>query len=125
MGDVEAWFVQQRAIQTRGQKTKARDAWRRKRIGAIKAAMNKMGVTNETYYPELARQATHEKTFISLKDLTTRDLDRIYGLVMRMHDNCDAMKELLAEGFKRKHQLPSLIKMDDAVRRKLDILFNR
>src|ERR1035438_2628473 len=57
MGDVEAWFVQQRAIQTRGQKTKAPDAWRRKRIGAIKAAMNMMGVTNETYYPELDRKS--------------------------------------------------------------------
>jgi hypothetical protein len=42
-----------------------------------------------------------------------------------MHDNCDAMKELLAEGFKRKRQLPPLIKMDDAVRREIDLLFNR
>jgi hypothetical protein len=83
MGDVEAWFVQQRAIQTRGQKTKAPNDWRRKRIGAIKAAMNQMGVTNETYYPELARRLRMKKPFASLKDLTKRDLDRVYSLVLR------------------------------------------
>jgi hypothetical protein len=83
MGDVEAWFVQQRAIQTRGQKTKAPGEWRRKRIGAIKAAMNQMGVTNETYYTELARRLRMKKPFASLKDLTKRDLDRVYALVMQ------------------------------------------
>lgn len=83
MGDVEAWFIQQRAIQTRGQKTKAPDEWRRKRIGALKAAMNQMGVSNETYYPDLARRLRMKKPFASLKDLTKRDLDRVYSLVMR------------------------------------------
>ena len=83
IGDVEAWFIQQRGIQTRGQKTKAPDEWRRKRVGAIKAAMNQMGVTNESYYPELARRLRMKRDFTSLKDLTKRDLDRVYGLVMR------------------------------------------
>lgn len=83
MGDVRAWFIQQRAMQTRGQKTKAPDEWRRKRIGAVKAAMNQMGVTNEAYYPELARRLRMRKPFTSLKDLTKRDLDRVYSLVMR------------------------------------------
>ena len=83
MGDVKAWFIQQRAIQTRGQKTKAPDEWRRKRIGAIKAAMNQMGATNETYYPDLARRLRMKKPFISLNDLTKRDLDRVYSLVLR------------------------------------------
>jgi hypothetical protein len=83
MGDVKAWFIQQRAIQTRGLRTKASDVWQRERITAIKAAMNEMGVTNESYYPELARRLRMRKPFTSLKDLTKRDLDRIYGLVMR------------------------------------------
>ncbi|MBI3850448.1 MAG: hypothetical protein HY298_09185 [Verrucomicrobia bacterium] len=83
MGDAAQWFREQRAIQTRGLKTKAPDEWRRKRIGAIKAAMNEMGVTNETYYPMLARRLRMKKLFTSLNDLTKRDLDRAYNLVLR------------------------------------------
>jgi hypothetical protein len=83
MGEAEEWFRLQRAIQTRGQRSKAPDEWRRKRIGAIKAAMNQMGFTNETYYPELSRRLRMKKPFASLKDLTKRDLDRVYSLVLR------------------------------------------
>jgi hypothetical protein len=83
MEEVEHWFKTQRAIQTRGQKTKAPDEWRRKRIGAIKAAMSKMGVSNEEYYPELARRLRMKKPFASLKALTKVDLDRVYTLVLR------------------------------------------
>ena len=54
MPAVEAWYRQQKAIQTSGYKTKAPDQWRASRIKAIKAAMTSMGKTNETYYPELA-----------------------------------------------------------------------
>ena len=83
MGEAEEWFKLQRAIQTRGQKTKAPDEWRRKRIGAIKAAMNQMGVTNENYYPDLSNRLRMRKPFISLKELTKRDLDRVYNLALR------------------------------------------
>ncbi len=83
MAEAEAWFRQQRAMQTRGLKSKAPDQWRRKRIGAIKAAMNGMGVAKESYYPELARRLRMKKPFGSLNDLTKRDLDRVYGLVLR------------------------------------------
>jgi hypothetical protein len=83
MPDAEQWFREQRAIQTRGLKTKAPGEWQRKRIGAIKAAMNEMGVTNETYYPALAQRLRMKKCFISLNDLTKRDLDRVYSLVLR------------------------------------------
>ncbi len=83
MNEVEEWLNLQRAIQTRGLKTKAPDEWRRKRIGTIKAVMNQMGFTNETYYPELSRRLRMRKSFISLKDLTKRDLDRVYNLVLR------------------------------------------
>jgi len=40
-------------------------------------------VTNETYYPELARRLRMKRAFISLKDITKRDLERVYGLVLR------------------------------------------
>lgn len=82
MDEAQAWFRQQRAIQTRGLKTKAPDEWRQKRIGAIKAAMAGMGATKESYYPELARRLRMKKPFISLKDLTKRDLDRVYRLAL-------------------------------------------
>ncbi|HVU08079.1 MAG TPA: hypothetical protein VHG89_06005 [Verrucomicrobiae bacterium] len=82
MPDVKAWFIQQRAIQTRGQKTKAPDQWKKSRIGAIKAAMAKMGMTNEIYYPQLSKRLRMKKEFKSLKDLTKRDLDRVYNMVL-------------------------------------------
>lgn len=45
--------------------------------------MNKMGATKESFYPELARRLRMRKPFSSLKDLTKRDLDRVYGLAKR------------------------------------------
>jgi hypothetical protein len=82
MSEVESWFNQQRAIQTRGQKTKAPDEWRKRRIVAIKAAMNQMGVSKETYYPQLAVRLKMKRPFASLKDLTKTDLDRVYNMVL-------------------------------------------
>jgi hypothetical protein len=83
MSEVEQWHRQQRAIQTRGLKTRAPDAFKSKRITAIKAAMNQMGVAKEVYYPRLAKRLRMKKPFSSLKDLTKRDLDRVYTMVMR------------------------------------------
>lgn len=83
MENVEAWYLQQRAIQKRGLKLNAPDLYRGERIKAIKAAMNQMGKTNETYYPMLSKRLKMRKPFISLKDLTKRDLDRIYTMVLR------------------------------------------
>jgi hypothetical protein len=82
MDDAKKWFVQQRAIQTRSQKNKDPDGTSRKRITAIKAAMNQMGVSKETYYPELANRLRMKKAFVSLKNLTKRDLERVYRMVM-------------------------------------------
>jgi len=83
MPEAQRWFIQQRAIQTREQKSKAPENWLRQRFSAIKAAMNEMQLTNETYYPELARRLRMKKPFSSLKDLTKRDVDRVYNLVLR------------------------------------------
>lgn len=83
MGDVEKWFIQQRALQTRDQRSKAPQIWQNKRIGAIKAAMRQMGATNESYYPDVARRLRMKKPFGSLKTLTKRDLERVYTLAMR------------------------------------------
>jgi hypothetical protein len=80
---VEAWYLQQKAIQKRGYKTKAPDLWRASRIRAIKAAMTSMGKTNETYYPELADRLNIKRVFTSLTGLTKTDLDRVYQMVLR------------------------------------------
>ena len=83
MSDVREWFIQQRAIQTRSQRSKSPESWQIRRIGAIKAAMKQMGVTNELYYPDVARRLRMKKPFESLKSLTKRDLERVYILAMR------------------------------------------
>jgi hypothetical protein len=83
MPDVEAWYRQQKAIQTTGYKTKAPDQWRASRIKAIKSAMRSNGKTNETYYPELSDRLNMKKPFTSLKRLTKTDLDRVYQMVLR------------------------------------------
>ena len=83
MGAVKQWYSQLRAMQTRGFKTKAPDEFKKRRIASIKAAMNQMSVTKEIYYPQLARRLRMKKAFASLKDLTKRDLDRVYTMVMR------------------------------------------
>jgi hypothetical protein len=83
MPAVEAWYRQQKAIQTSGYKTKAPDQWRASRIKAIKAAMNSMRKTNEAYYPELSDRLNMKKPFTSLTRLTKTDLDRVYQMVLR------------------------------------------
>lgn len=83
MGEVKRWYSQHRAMQTRGFKTKDPGEFKKRRISAIKAAMNEMGVAKETYYPQLARRLRMKKEFTSLKDLTKRDLERVYTMVLR------------------------------------------
>ena len=83
MPEVEEWFKTQRAIQTRGLRTKAPDQWRHKRIGAIKSTMRSMGRTKEEYYTELARRLGMKKPFDSLTSLTKTILDRVYDMVLR------------------------------------------
>ena len=85
MPDVEAWFRQQRAIQTRGLKTKAPNQWCAKRIGAIKAAMKQMNREADKleYYREISDRLNMKRAFVSLTKLTKTDLDRVYTLVLR------------------------------------------
>ena len=83
MPAVEAWYRQQKAIQTTGYKTKAPDQWRASRIKAIKSAMRSMEKLNESYYPELADRLNMKKAFTSLTRLTKTDLDRVYQMVLR------------------------------------------
>lgn len=83
MPEAKAWFLQQRAIGVRGLKSKAPDQWRDERIRAIKSAMRKMGVNNDGYYEAIAKRLKMKRSFTSLKDLTKRDLDRVYNGAMR------------------------------------------
>jgi len=77
------WHQQQKGILTRGLKMKAPDAWRNARYAAIKRAMNARGATNNEYYPEIARRLRMRNPFSSLTELTKRDLDRVYAMVLK------------------------------------------
>jgi hypothetical protein len=79
----KVWYQQQKAILTRGLKMKAPDAWRNARYAAIKRAMNALGTTNGEYYPKIARRLKMRKGFLSLTELTKRDLDRVYAMVSK------------------------------------------
>jgi TIR domain len=81
--EAESWYHQQLAILKRGLKTKAPDAWRKERYKAIHMAMQQMGVDKLTYYSEIARRLKMKKLFTSLTDLTKRDLERAYTMVLR------------------------------------------
>jgi hypothetical protein len=81
--EAENWYRTQAAILTRGLKTKAPDAWRNARYGAIKQAMRKAGRDESSYYPELAARLKMRRAFTSLTQLTKRDLDRVYTMVLR------------------------------------------
>ncbi len=82
MSEVESWYRQQSAIQKRGLKTTAPDLWQSERIRAIKAAMARMGVEKEAYYPDVA-QRLKIKPFASLKMLTKRALEAVYRMALR------------------------------------------
>lgn len=79
----EAWYRQQSAIGVRKLKSLAPDLWRKERYKAIHTVMGKIGVDKLTYYGEIARRLKMRKAFTSLTQLTKRDLDRVYTLVLR------------------------------------------
>lgn len=83
MGEAGAWYRQQMAMLVRGLKTKAPDAWRQARYGAIKQAMRRMGVEDQAYYADLAARLRMKKDFVSLTHLTKKDLERVYTMVLR------------------------------------------
>ena len=80
MPDAEAWYKQQLAIQKSELESKAPDQWRSARNASIKAAMREMGLTNNTYYPDLS-QRLKIKPFDSLTTVTKKNLKRIYSMV--------------------------------------------
>ncbi|MFT3783723.1 MAG: hypothetical protein QM790_17050 [Nibricoccus sp.] len=83
MENVRSWFCEQRAIQKRELRTKLPGEWQTNRIIAIKAAMRSMGKSNELYYPQISQRLRMKKPFTSLKELTKKDLERVYTLVLR------------------------------------------
>lgn len=83
MTEAHNWFIEQRAILKRGLKTKFPDDWKRNRIVAIKSAMTNMRKQKEIYYPEISQRLRMKKAFVSLKNLTKKDLERVYSLVLR------------------------------------------
>lgn len=82
MSDVEAWYLGvRREIQGKARRTAA-DIYRRSKIPGIKIRMKEMGLTEEDYYPEIARRL-RLRPFDSLNDLSPKNLDRVYSLVCR------------------------------------------
>lgn len=79
--DALGWFRQQKGILTRKLRKLDRPAWRNARIGSIKKAMKKMGRENVDFYPEVATRLKM-KPFVSLTNVTDRDLQRIYQLAL-------------------------------------------
>jgi len=86
MPDIKAWYVQQRAIQRNGYKSSAPELYRTEKTKAIKTAMASMGFTEETkltYYHALSSRLKMRRPFTSLKQLTTRNLGRVYSMALR------------------------------------------
>ena len=81
--EVEPWYRQQAAIETRSLRKRAPDAWRKARYVAIHQAMQKLGCEKEAFYAELSQRLKMRKPFSSLTELTKRDLERVYALVLR------------------------------------------
>jgi len=81
--EAKGWYLYHKARLTRTLKTRAPDAWRNARYASIKRAMKLMGVENTEYYPEIARRLRMRQAFSSLTELTKRDLDRVYALVLK------------------------------------------
>jgi hypothetical protein len=86
MGDAQAWYEQQRKMQRIGYKTAAPDEWRNNAYAFIKARMSEMGRTNADYYPEVSSRLKMKRPFTSLKNLSKKDLERVYGVVSRDSD---------------------------------------
>ena len=80
--EAETWYRQQAAILVRKLKTKAPDAWRQARYGAIHQAMTAMGIEKLSYYQQVAVRLKIQP-FSSLTELTKRDLDRVYSMALR------------------------------------------
>ncbi len=83
MEDARKWYRAVAGIEKRKHKTRAPARWQGERITAIKSVMSSLGRKKEDYYPEISRRLKMKKPFVSLKDLTKTDLERVYNLVLR------------------------------------------
>jgi len=81
MPDAEEWYRTQKAIQKEGWEPNAPDLFKNKLIATIKAGMNEMGLTKETYYPALSKRLKMKKPIIHLPDLTIANLKRVRNAV--------------------------------------------
>jgi hypothetical protein len=80
--DVRDWVrVVRKGLEKKAQR-KAPEVFMAARIPAIKARMTDMSRTNSDYYPEIATRLKIRR-FASLKDLSPKNLERVYQLVLR------------------------------------------
>jgi hypothetical protein len=83
MVDALAWYELQRRMQRVGYKTAAPDVWRNEKYAFIKARMREMGRTKVDYYPEVSSRLKMKRPFTSLKNLSKKDLERVYTMASR------------------------------------------
>jgi hypothetical protein len=77
------WCRNQAAMQVRSLKKTAPDVWRNSRMASIHSARERKGIEKQIYYSDIARRLKMKKSFTSLKDLTNRDLERVYNMVLK------------------------------------------
>ena len=82
MPAVKSWYLVEKAKLVRKAKRKSPEIHSSSRIGSIHAIMKTLGVTKETYYPEVARRLKI-KPFGSLKELSATNLEKVYGMALR------------------------------------------
>lgn len=82
MPDVKQWVLVVRKDLERKAQRRAPKVHESSRITSIKTRMTKMGRSNADYYPEIAARLKMRR-FTSLKDLSPKNLERVYQLVLR------------------------------------------
>ncbi len=80
--DVRTWVQVVRKDLERKAQRRSPDVHASARITAIKARMTEMGRSNADYYPQIAARLKMRR-FTSLKDLSPKNLERVYQLVLR------------------------------------------
>ena len=82
MPEVKAWYQAVKRETRNNARRRKPKIFKTGKIPGIKARMRQMGKTNEDYYPEIAHRLGIRR-FSSLNDLSTKNLERVYRLVLR------------------------------------------
>lgn len=87
MSDVQKWYDQQINLTKAQRKISDPQSWRNGKIASIKSNMNKMGISDVAYYPEISKRLKMKKPFTTLTSLSKNDLERVARLVKYDFEN--------------------------------------